>query len=73
MLILIFLILMFAVFGNLFVLALKLTWGFSKILFGLIFLPILLIGIAIIGFIYLSIFFLIFGGIILLIGRALRS
>ncbi len=73
MLILIFLILMFAVFGNLFVLALKLTWGFSKILFGLIFLPILLIGIAITGFIYLSIFFLIFGGIILLIGRALRS
>ena len=73
MLILIFLILMFAVFGNLFVLALKLTWGFSKILFGLIFLPILLIGIAIIGFIYLSIFFLLFGGIILLIGRALRS
>ena len=73
MLILIFLILMFAVFGNLFVLALKLTWGFSKILFGLIFLPILLIDIAIIGFIYLSIFFLIFGGIILLIGRALRS
>ena len=64
---------MFAVFGKMFFLAIKLTWGFAKIFLGLIFLPVILIGIAIIGFIYLSVFFLIFGGIILLIGSALRS
>ena len=73
MLTLFFIILLFAVFGNVFWFAIKLTWGFSKIFLGLIFLPLILIIIAIIGFIYLSIFFLIFGGIIMLLARALRS
>jgi len=73
MLTLIFLILMFVFFGNMITLAIKLTWGFAKIFLGLIFLPIILIVIAFVGFIYLSVFFLIFGGIVMLIGKALRS
>ncbi len=73
MLTLIFLILMFVFFGNMLTVAIKLTWGFAKIFLGLIFLPIILIVIAFVGFIYLSVFFLIFGGIIMLIGKAIRS
>ena len=73
MLTLIFLILMFVFFGNMIILAIKLTWGFAKIFLGLIFLPIILIVIAFVGFIYLSVFFLIFGGIVMLIGKAIRS
>ncbi len=73
MLTLIFLILMFVFFGNMITLAIKLTWGFAKIFLGLIFLPIILIVIAFVGFIYLSVFFLIFGGIVMLIGKAIRS
>ena len=73
MLTLIFLILMFVFFGNMITLAIKLTWGFAKIFLGLIFLPIILIVIAFVGFIYLSLFFLIFGGIVMLIGKAIRS
>ena len=57
MLTLIFLILMFVFFGNMITLAIKLTWGFAKIFLGLIFLPIILIVIAFVGFIYLSVFF----------------
>ena len=73
MLTLIFLILMFVFFGNMLTVAIKLTWGFAKIFLGLIFLPIILIVIAFVGFIYLSVFFLIFGGIVMLIGKAIRS
>ena len=73
MLTLIFLILMFVFFGNMITLAIKLTWGFAKIFLGLIFLPIIRIVIAFVGFIYLSVFFLIFGGIVMLIGKAIRS
>ena len=73
MLTMIFLILMFVFFGNMITLAIKLTWGFAKIFLGLIFLPIILIVIAFVGFIYLSVFFLIFGGIVMLIGKAIRS
>ncbi|MBO5609312.1 MAG: hypothetical protein J5929_02900 [Eubacterium sp.] len=73
MLTLIFLILMFVFFGNMLTIAIKLTWGFAKIFLGLIFLPIILIVIAFVGFIYLSVFFLIFGGIVMLIGKAIRS
>ncbi len=73
MLTLIFLILMFLFFGNMLTVAIKLTWGFAKIFLGLIFLPIILIVIAFVGFIYLSVFFLIFGGIVMLIGKAIRS
>ena len=73
MLTLIFLILMFVFFGNMLTVAIKLTWGFAKIFLGLIFLPIILIVIAFVGFVYLSVFFLVFGGIVMLIGKAIRS
>ena len=72
MLTLIFIILMFSVFGRLFGLAFKLTWGFAKICLLLIFFPAILIGIAIIVFIYISIFFLIIGGIMSLIAGVSR-
>ena len=73
MLTLIFLILMFVFFGNMLTVAIKLTLGFAKTFLGLIFLPIILIVIAFVEFIYLSVFFLIFGGIVMLIGKAIRS
>ena len=68
MLTLLFIVLLFGVFGKLIHLAFKLAWGMTKILFTLIFLPIIVIGLAIAGFIYLSIIVLIVVGILAFIG-----
>jgi len=68
MLTLIFLILMFSVFGKILHMAIKLTWGLTKILFGLIFLPIIVVGLAIAGFMYLSIIVLIVAGFFAFVG-----
>lgn len=67
MIILIFGILMCMVFGKLLFLAIKATWGITRILFSIVFLPVILIGIFIAGFYYLAFILLIIAGIIALI------
>ena len=64
MLTLIFLILMFSVVGSLIHMAFRLAWGVTKVIFAIVFFPIILIGLALAGFVYVSIFMLIIAGII---------
>lgn len=54
MLELLFGIMMLVVFGKLFIFACKATWGVTKILFGVILLPLFLIGLVIEGLIYIA-------------------
>lgn len=70
MLAILFTILMFAVFGKLLVLAFKVSWGIMKILFTLVFLPVILIGLVIAGFIYIALPILIVIGIVTLVKKA---
>ncbi|MBO4910164.1 MAG: hypothetical protein J5476_12880 [Lachnospiraceae bacterium] len=64
MITLFFVILMFIVIGKLLHLAIKLAWGMTKIVCAVVFFPIILIGLAIAGFIYLAILILIVVGIL---------
>ena len=68
MLTLLFLILMFSVFGKILHMAIKLTWGITKVIFTLIFLPFIVIGLAVAGFMYLSILILIVAGFFTFVG-----
>lgn len=54
MLEIIFTICMLWVFGKLFVFGIKAAWGISKIVLTIVFLPIILIGMVIAGFIYIA-------------------
>lgn len=67
MLTIIFLILMAAIFGRLLVFSIKLAWGFSKVLFTLVFLPLILVFALIGGLIKFAFPVLIVIGIISLI------
>ena len=64
-----FTILMFIVFGKMIGLAFRAAWGVTKIFFGLIFLPVILIGLVIAGFMYLALPILAVAGIVMLIRR----
>ena len=46
MLTLLFVICMLGIFGKLIGLAFKMTWGIAKVLFTLVFLPVILVGLA---------------------------
>lgn len=67
MLTLIFTCLMVWIFGKLIWLAFKMTWGITKVLFNLIFLPIILIALVIGGLVSVALPVLIIIGIIMLI------
>ena len=54
MLTLLFIILMFGIFGKMIGLAFRATWGITKIFFRLIFLPLVLIGLVLGGLIYIA-------------------
>ncbi len=54
MLTLLFIFLMLGVFGKLVGLAFRATWGVTKICFRLIFLPVVLIGLALAGLMYIA-------------------
>ena len=54
MLTLLFIILMFGIFGKMIGLAFRATWGITKIFFHLIFLPLVLIGLVLGGLIYIA-------------------
>lgn len=71
MLTLLFIILMIAVFGNVIGIAIKAAWGLTKVLVTIVFLPIILIVMAVSGFMTLAVIALIIGGIIALITSAL--
>lgn len=64
MLTLLFLILTVAVFGKLIIFAFKMTWGLAKLLFTFIFLPVILIGLVVMGLVYIAIPLLIIVGLI---------
>lgn len=64
MLTLLFIFLMLVVFGKILLFALKATWGVARILFSVVFLPVLLVGLVIIGLIELAFPILLIVGII---------
>ncbi|HCJ07601.1 MAG: hypothetical protein PUC55_08370 [Lachnospiraceae bacterium] len=70
MLTFIFIILMIMVFGKLLIWSIKAAWGITKILFTVVFLPIILITLALSGAIYIAIVLLIIGGIVTLVRSA---
>ena len=70
MITLIFIILMIMVFGKLLIWSIKAAWGITKILFTVVFLPIILIALALSGAIYIAIVLLIIGGIVTLVQSA---
>lgn len=69
MLNLIFLIIMFLVFGKILTLALKGAWGLTKILFTLIFFPIIIIGLGLSGLIVVALPLLLIGGVVAMISE----
>ena len=70
MITLIFIILMIMVFGKLLIWSIKAAWGITKMLFTVVFLPIILIALALSGAIYIAIVLLIIGGIVTLVKSA---
>lgn len=70
MLTFIFIILMIAVFGKVIGLAIKAAWGLTKVIFTIVFLPAILIVMAISGFMTLAVIALIIGGIVALVASA---
>ena len=62
-------ILMLIVFGKLIGFAFRAAWGITKIFFGLIFLPVILIAMVIGGLIYIALPILAIVGIVLLIKK----
>ena len=67
MLTLLFIFLMLGVFGKLVGLAFRATWGVTKICFSLIFLPMVLIGLALAGLMYIALPLLVIIGIVVLV------
>lgn len=68
MLTLLFIILLFVVFGKLLALSIKATWGITKIIFTLVCLPVILIVLVIGGLIYIALPILIIVGIVSWLG-----
>lgn len=64
MLTLLFVICMFGIFGKLIGLAFKMTWGIAKVLFTLVFLPVILVGLAMGGLLVVAFPLLIVIGIV---------
>ena len=67
MLTLLFIILMFGIFGKMIGLAFRATWGITKICFRLVFLPLVLIGLVLGCLIYIALPLLVIVGIIMLV------
>lgn len=64
---LIFTILLFMVFGKILKLAIKATWGITKILFSLVFLPVVLVLLVVGGLVSLALPILLIVGIVALV------
>lgn len=72
MLTLVFICLMIGVFGKMIGLAFKMTWGIAKVLFTLVFLPFVLIALAISGLVAIALPLVVIVGIISLVCGAIR-
>lgn len=72
MLTLVFICLMIGVFGKLIGLAFKMTWGIAKVLFTLVFLPLVLIALTIGGLVTIALPLVVVVGIISLVCGAVR-
>lgn len=64
MLTLLFTILMFVIFGKLLIFAIKATWGITKILFTIVFLPLILVGLVAAGLLSLAFPLLLIVGVV---------
>lgn len=64
MLEIIFVLCMLWVFGKFFIFGIRAAWGITKILFTVIFLPVILIGMAVGGLIYIALPIVIIMGIV---------
>ena len=73
MLTLLFTILMLLVFGKLLVFAIKAAWGISKIVCTIVLLPILLVGLVVIGLVKISLPILLVVGILSILVPKLNS
>lgn len=73
MLTLLFVICMFGIFGKLIGLAFKMTWGIAKVLFTLVFLPVILVGLAMGGLLVVAFPLLIVVGIVSLAVGSLKG
>ena len=73
MLTLLFIVCMFLVFGNILKIAIKLAWGITKIVFSVIFLPLIIVGVAIAGSLYIAFGILLIVGVISLLGNLLAA
>lgn len=62
-----FLILLFTIFGKLLSIAIKAAWGITKILFSIVFLPLVLIGLFFSGLVYVALIVLVIVGIVSLV------
>ena len=59
-----FIILMFAVFGQLLIFAFKASWGILKVLLTIIIFPLFLIGLFFSGLVYIALILLLIAGIV---------
>ena len=66
MLTFLFIVLMFGVFGKLLVFAIKATWGITKIIVNIVFLPLVIIGLFVSGLTYVALVALAVVGIVTL-------
>jgi hypothetical protein len=62
---------MISVFGRLLVWSIKAAWGIGKVLFSLVFLPLMLIGMVCSGLLYLAIVILAICGVVVFIGSVI--
>ncbi|MDO5146051.1 MAG: hypothetical protein Q4D60_03525 [Eubacteriales bacterium] len=69
MLTLIFIILMFTIFGKLLCLAMRATWGIARILVSFVLFPIVLLGLVVGGLVYLALPILIIAGIVVFLSN----
>ncbi len=68
MLKILFLILLFMVFGKIFIFAIKAAWGLSKIIVFVVLLPLFLIGLLIKGLLTIAFFGLVIAGVAAIFG-----
>jgi hypothetical protein len=68
MLILLFTVMMISVFGRLLIWGIRAAWGIGKMIFSLILLPIVLIGLACTGMIYIALVVLVVCGVVTFVG-----
>ena len=67
---LLFFVLFFMVFGKMIGFAFRATWGLTKILFSIVFLPLILIGLVFGGLLYIAFPVLLVVGLVSLIANA---